>query len=103
MINWLLAHFEQILGGAFLCFLAAFALTNLPEIKHELIKKAAQEIKANADVWCEVFDLVMVLMVKAHLKLERASEPVPGASKAFQRVAQLRQHTVTVFPLKKAS
>jgi hypothetical protein len=91
MFLWLMTYAENIACGALLCFLAAHVLMNLPEIKHELIKKAAIEVAHTIDLWAEVADAAFIVLTKVSDRLEKASEPVEQSDRTAMAVLKLRR------------
>lgn len=88
---------ETVACWALLLFLAVHAMRNWDEVIERAVQQHAVEVAHVIDLWCEVFDLVMVLANRHQQWLERVGGlPVEQTDRTAVVVAKLRRRLVDV-------
>lgn len=88
---------EMLACWALLLFLTVYTIKNWDEVIETAIRQHAVEVAHTIDLWCEVFDLVMVLANRHQQWLEKIGEvDVQQTDHTAIVVAKLRRRLVDV-------
>jgi hypothetical protein len=86
---------EKIAGAALIIFLTVHVLRNWDEMVERALQQYAAEVAHTIDLWCEVFDLVMVLANRYSQWLEKVGgADVQQTDRTAALVAKLRHRMV---------
>jgi hypothetical protein len=88
---------ENLACAALLIFLAVHVIRNWDEVIERAVQLHAVEVAHTIDLWCEVFDLVMVLANRHQQWLEKVGGlPVEQTDRTAMVVARMRHRLVDV-------